>query len=235
MPARRANSNPRGMIMPVIDTDTDEGKAELQKLIEGETKGLKAKNEELLGEVKKQKESFKSIQDQLDEIKAAKEAAEEEAATKSGDIDKIKAAAEAKAKKEIEALRSELTSAKSQLNQTLIDGGLKDALIKANVASHHLPAVTALIKSTAKSEIVDSEGNLLATFDGKPIEEFVTSWAQGETGKHYIAAPNNGGGGAGGSSGGGKAATEKKKSDMDFKEKAAFIRENGQEAFNQLK
>jgi hypothetical protein len=192
------------MIMK-IDTDTDDGKAELQKLIDAETKGLKAKNDELLGEVKKQKDSLKSIQDQLDEIKEAKEAAELEAAKKTGDVDKLVAAAEAKKNKEIDGLKNQLEQQTSRLNQTLIDKGLSDALVKANVAPHHLPTVTAFLKSTAKAEIIDKDGNAVATFDGRPIEEFVTGWAQGDTGKHYIAAPQNGGGGASGSNGGGKA------------------------------
>lgn len=216
--------------MAVIDTTTDEGKAELQKLIDAETKGLKAKNEELLGDLKKQKDSLKGIQDQLDEIKAAKEAAEEEAANKSGDVEKIKAALEAKHKKEAETLKAQLDQQTVRLNQTLIDKGLSDALVKANVAAQHLPAVTALIKTTAKAEIVDQDGNTVATLDGKPIEEFVTGWAQGDLGKHYIAAPNNGGGGAGGSNGSGKAATGKK-ADWSTKEKTDFIREHGAEAY----
>ena len=47
--------------MPMIDTDTAEGKAELQKLIDAATEGLKNKNAELLGDVKKQKDSMKAI------------------------------------------------------------------------------------------------------------------------------------------------------------------------------
>ncbi len=209
--------------------ESDEGKAAIAKAVEEATKPLLTKRDELLGEVKK----LKGIQDQLDELKAAKEAAEEEAANKSGDVDKIKATLEAKHKKELDALTAKLDQSTARLNQTLIDKGLSDALVKANVAPHHLPAVTALIKATAKAEISDEDGNAVAKFDGKTIEEFVTGWAQGDTGKHYIAAPNNGGGGAGGSNGGGKAATGKK-ADMTVSQKAAYIREHGAEAYDKL-
>lgn len=88
MPARRAQPT-QGVLPMKIDTDTAEGKAELQKLIDAETKGLKDKNAELLGDVKKLKDASKGVQDQLDELKAAKEAADEEAAAKTGDVEKI--------------------------------------------------------------------------------------------------------------------------------------------------
>jgi signal recognition particle GTPase len=219
--------------MPVINTDTDEGKAELQKLIDAQVEGLKSKNQELLGESKKVKESMKAIQDQLDEIKAAKEAAEEEAAAKSGDVEKIKSALEAKSKKEKDELLSKLELQTGRLNQTLVDKGLTDALVSANIAAHHIPAVTALIKATSKAEIEDVDGVLVAKFDGKPIKDYVSEWAQGDLGKHYIAAPNNGGGGASGSIGGGKAPSGKK-ADWSVKEKTAYIRENGKEAYDKL-
>lgn len=206
--------------------ESDEGKAAIAKAVEEATKPLLTKRDELLGEVKK----LKGIQDQLDELKAAKEAAEEEAANKSGDVDKIKATLEAKHKKELDALTAKLEQSTTRLNQTLIDKGLSDALVKANVAPHHLPAVTALIKATAKAEISDEDGNAVAKFDGKTIEEFVQAWSQGDTGKHYIAAPNNGGGGAGGSNGGGKAATGKK-ADWSDQQRTEYIRENGSKAY----
>lgn len=213
-----------------IDTDTEEGKAELQKLIDNATTGLKNKNEELLGDQKKLKKDMGDIQSQLDDLKAAKEAAEEEAANKSGDVDKIKATLEAKFAKERDDLTKKYDTASARLNQTLIEKGLTDALVKANVAAQHLPAVTALIKATAKAEIADIDGNPVATFDGKAIDEYVSSWAQGDQGKHYIAAPNNGGGGAGGSNGGGKASFAKQIKESEFnamlpKERAAVMSE----------
>lgn len=195
--------------MPVIDTETAEGKAALQKLIDAETEGLKSKNTELINAQKKLKDDMKGIQAQLDEIAAAKEAAEQEAVSKSGDIDKVKSALEAKHKKELETLTAKLSTSEARLNQTLIDKGLAEGLVKANVAPQYLPAVTALIKSTSKAEIVDQDGNAVAMLDGKPLTEFIATWAQGDQGKHYIAAPNNGGGGSNGSNGNGQAATVK--------------------------
>lgn len=225
--------------MTTLDLTTEEGKAELQKLIDKETEGLKSKNSELLGEIKKQKDSFKSIQDQLDEIKEAKEKAEQEAAEKSGDVEQIKENLQKQHQKELEKIKAELEQKSGLLNQTLIDNGLKSALVKANIAPQHLEAVEALIRMKTKAEITDKDGQAVATLDGVPISEFVEAWSQGDTGKHYIAAPKNEGGGANGSNSGGKAATARK-AEMSVKEKTAFIREktlsgeSGSKAYNKL-
>jgi hypothetical protein len=217
-----------------IDTDTDEGKAELQKRIDAATEGLKAKNAELLGDVKKQKDGLKDIQTQLDEIKAAKEAAEEAAAAKSGDVTKIKEQLEAKHAKETKALKDALAGKEGTLNKLLIDNGLTEALTKAGVAPQYLDAAKALIQSKNKAEIVDVDGNAAAQIDGKNIAEFVTAWSQGDNGKHFVAAPQNGGGGAKGTDGVGKALGEQKRSEMNHEKKAEFIKEHGQEAYLKL-
>lgn len=191
--------------MPMIDTDTTEGKAELQKLIDAETSGLKKKNEELLGDLKKVKESTKDIQTQLDELKTAKETAENEAAEKSGDIEKLKASLEAKFTKERDTLAAERDASNATVHKLLVENGLNDALTKAGVVPHHMDAVKALIMTQHKPAVVEVDGAPVARVGDDNIGDFVTKWAQGDQGKHYIAATANSGGGAGGSNGGGGA------------------------------
>lgn len=217
--------------MPVIDTETEEGKTELRKLIDAETEGLKAKNAELLGSQKKLKDEMKTIQDRLDEIAAEKEKAEEEASLKSGDVDKVRKQLEEKHKKEIEALTTRLGEKDTKLNKLLVDGALDAALAKSGIAPQYLDAVKALIKTSHKSEITEQDGDAIAVLDGKPIADFVSEWAQGDQGKHYLAAPVNGGGGANGTNGGGKATGELKRSKMSADEKAAYVTEHGQEKY----
>lgn len=202
--------------MPVIDTETEEGKAALQKLIDNATSGLKAKNDELLGDLRKNKDTMKTIQDQIDKIQKEKEEAEAAAAAKSGDVETIKANLTKAFEKEKANLLSERDSFKSQLNQVLIDKGLSEALIGANVAPHHMKAVTAMIKAEAKGEIVVENDTPVAKFNGKLIKEFISEWSQSDEGKHYVAAPNNGGGGASGSNGSGKAAGAKTITEAEF-------------------
>ena len=193
--------------MATIDTETAEGKAALQKIIDTETAGLKAKNDELLGKQKKQGDDLKAIQTQLDEIKAAKEAAEEEAANKSGDVTKVKEQLEAKHAKEMKALNDAIAAKDGSLHKLLVDNGLTEALTKAGVAPQYLDAAKALIQANNKAEITEIDGKTVAKFGDKEITEFVTGWAQGDNGKHFVAAPVNGGGGGKATHGTGKAYT----------------------------
>lgn len=209
--------------MAMIDTDTAEGKAELQKLIDAETKGLKTKNDELLGKVKKQGDDMKGIQEQLDELKAANEAAEEEAAKKSGDVSKITEALEAKHKKERDALKAELDKLADERRSDKIDGALNAALAKAGVAPQYIESAFDNIKARNKAELIEVDGKTVAQIGGKEITEFVTAWAQGDSGKHFVAAPANGGGGAKGAGGGGKAYTGKADMGGDKTARAAAI------------
>lgn len=185
---------------------SDEGKAAIAAAVEEATKGLKAKNDELLGNLKREKDERKTLQDQIDEIKASKEEAEAAAAEKSGDVEKIKESLTRQHKKEIEKLQGQLQSKDGQLHSLLVESGLTDALTKAGVAPQYLDAAKALIKTTNKAEITDSEKGPVAMFDGKPLTDFVSEWSQGDQGKHFKAAPDNGGGGANGANGGGKAS-----------------------------
>jgi len=220
--------------MTTLDLNTEEGKAELQKLIDKETEGLKSKNSELLGEIKKQKDGIKSIQEQLDEIKEAKEKAEQEALEASGDVDKIKQSLEQKYAKEQEKLTGVNQTLQAQLHKLLVDNGITEALNKAGVTNPaHLKAAKALILAENKAEVGEQDGNTVATIGGQSITDFVSAFAQGEDGKHFVSAPNNAGGGANGSNSGGKAATGKK-ADMTVTQKTAYIREHGKEAYDKL-
>jgi SMC interacting uncharacterized protein involved in chromosome segregation len=220
--------------MPTIDTDTAEGKAELQKLIDEATKGLKEKRDELLANDKKRKDELKSLQDRLEALEAEKADAEQKAAEKGGDIEKIKSQLEAKHKKELDTVNAKLEAANSKLHTTLVDGGITEALTKAGVAPQYLDASKALLLKN-KAEIEENENGVVVKIDGKPLNEFVTAWAQGDQGKHFVAAPNNGGGGAQGADGKSKAPTDKKKAEYTFTEKSEFIQKNGLDAWNQLK
>lgn len=193
--------------MPKIDTDTEEGKAELRKLIDAETEGLKNKNNELLGDNKKIKETLKTLQDHLDVIQKEKDETEAAAAAKSGDLEKLKSQLEAKHKKELSDRDALIQSKDGVLHKLLVDNALTEALTKAGVSNPaHLKAAKAMILAENKAEVSESDGQAVASISGKSIADFVTTFAQGEDGKHFVSAPANGGGGANGSNGGGKAA-----------------------------
>lgn len=213
--------------------DEKELQEKIDAAVEKATKALKSKNEELLDEKKALQKKLEDMNGRLDEIESDKKKAEEEAALKSGDVEKIKAQLEAKHAKELEKLQGKVTELSGKLNSTLIDGGLSDALTKANVAPQYVDAVKALIKTGHKAEISEVDGKAVALIDGKPIHDFITGWSQSDSGKHYVAAPANGGGGAGGPNGGGGAPAEKR-SQMNHAQKAAYIRDHGKDAYDKL-
>lgn len=179
---------------------SDAAKEAITAAVDDAVKGLKSKNSELLGSVRELKDTMKTIQQEKDDL-------EEKTAGKTGDVDKIKQQLEAKHKKELDAVTGENGKLKGQLETHVIGEGLTAALTKAKIAPQLMEAAKALIKSTFKGEVGDNDGKPFAKFDGKTVDEFVTAWAQTESGKHFVTADNNSGGGSNGANGNGKAGT----------------------------
>lgn len=82
--------------------------------------------------------------------------------------------------------------AERQLHTLLVENGLTEALSRAQVAPSLLDAAKALLLRQHKAEIVEGK----ALIDGDEIVDFVRDWADGEAGRHFVAAPQSGGGGA---------------------------------------
>lgn len=82
--------------MQGLYTKQDDGSYQLD--IDGlpNTDGLKAKNEQLLGETKKEREKRKELEAQLAQIQAQKQKADEESHKKNGDIEALEKSYQAK-------------------------------------------------------------------------------------------------------------------------------------------
>lgn len=174
---------------------------EIQKKIDDAVAGLKAKNAELLADIKKIKDEKKSIAEALSETESEKKRIEEETALKSGDIEKIKEQLNKKHQNELQKLTEQLANSQNSLNSVMIDGGISDALSKANIAPAFVDAVKALFKTNYKPEVLNENGKVQAVIDGKSIQDFVTEWTQSDNGKHYVLARDNSGGGGEGAKG----------------------------------
>lgn len=154
---------------------------------------LAAKNRELLGEVKTLKakskggdidpEQFAQLQNDNEHLKA-----ELEKATKLS-------------KSEIEKLTATLGTKDAALQNYLIDGGLTEALAKANIKTGLIGAAKALLKGQV--QITDKDGNYQASIGDKSLADAITEWAATDEGKNFVNAPDNSGGGARGGAGGG--------------------------------
>ena len=195
---------------------SDVVKKHVEDAITAATDSLKSNRDDLLGKFKKQQDENKEFQARLDAIEGDKRKAEAEAAAASGDIDKIKASMQEDFNIKYNKLEDTNKGLQSQLNNLVINNGLTQALVKANVKPEMMGAVEAMLLKSTKAEIGDNDGKLFAKFDGKAVEDFVTTWAQSDEGKHFVSADNNGGGGSNGANGSGKAASVKTMSREDF-------------------
>lgn len=209
----------------IEDGKIEEANTLINDHVETEVKGLKEKNTELLGSLKKQKTATDDLTTRLEKLEEEKDAIENEKNTKSGDIEKITKKLEEKHSKELGKLTdqlkekdTELSGTKKLLNTHVVGEGLTAALVKAKVKPEFMAAAKAVIQAETQAEVVDENGKPIAKFNGKAVEEFVTGWAQTDAGKHFVAADSNSGGGSNGANGSGKASTTgktMKKSEFD--------------------
>lgn len=142
------------------------------------------KNQELLGELKAKSEKLAAFE-------AAQKLAEEEAARKAGDFEKL----EGNLKAEI-AKRDDVTKEyKAKFEMQVKNSALTQALIENKVSSQFLDAAKAMFM--LKGIEVDADGN--AKIGTTTIQDAIKEWANSDAGKAFIAAPDSSGGGASGS------------------------------------
>ena len=152
-----------------------------------ETAGLKAKVKELHGIIK-------NLQSEKETEQAAREEAEAEAATKAGDVNKVREQLEAKHKKEIDKLVSANEALSNDLRTIRVDNEINQAIASLGIMPAHIPAVEALLHR--KVQYADGQ----ATIDDKAIAEWASEWSA-KDGAIYRPAPNNSGAGAMGNDG----------------------------------
>jgi Rad3-related DNA helicase len=186
---------------------------------ESDIAGLKANNARLKEQLKKATAGEANAEEIT---KLESELATSQAKLKTAEKDLIKIT------KERDETVKTLEAETGFTQKLLVDNGLTEALVKANVTKQFLPAVKALLASKVTLK-VDGD-NRVAMVGDKPLGEFVDSWAKGDDGKHYVAAPANGGGGSNGGTsktGSGKSISQTGFDAMKPSERAAFFAEGG--------
>lgn len=174
--------------MSEIDLSSPELKAAIDAAVAEATEGLRNKNTELLGKLKKaQKDSaidpeeHAALEAERDDLKAKLSAAEKAAK---------KAVADA------EAATKRAADIDGAYSTSLRDGALTEALTKAGVTNPvHLKAAKALLSGAA--QVVDENGTRVVKAGDKALADFITEWAGGDEGKHFVSAPDASGGGMG--------------------------------------
>jgi len=204
-----------------VDLNDADVKAAIEAAVAEATAGLVAKNQELLGKLKKATKDAQidpsehaALQSELDATQA-----------KLAEATKALKAANTEAEKFKKAYESE-----SKLTHNLlVENGLTDALTKAGVTNPvHLRAAKAML--SGQVQLVAEGDNRIAKVGDKALADYVGEWAKGEEGKYFVAAQQNGGGGAPGGAGKGgnvKSLTRTAFDGLDVAAKSKFIADGG--------
>lgn len=167
-------------------------------LVADATKQLKAKNTELIGELRQARKEGGADPGKIERLEG--ELADTQA--KLSAAERGKTAAEGKAAKAEEARTASDTRANNLLKTT----GIQKALSANKVADNLREAAEALIGSKTTVQ-VDGDNVALMVGD-KALDEYVKEWAASDAGKSFVTAPANGGGDAEGDGNGGGGATK---------------------------
>ncbi len=188
--------------------------------IEEATEGLKTKNTELLGKLKKLKQSADIDPDEHQQLVTDNERLTGELSAAQKTVKRL----EGEMEKGIKALESE----SSYVSRLLVDNGLNEALTRANVKPEMQKAVKAML--TGMVTLKTEGDNRVAVIGEQSLGDYVSVWAQSSEGRHFVSAPNNQGGGAnGGASSGGeiRQMTRAAFDTQDPLKKADFIKSGG--------
>lgn len=194
---------------------------------EEEIEGLRNKNTELLGKLKKARENgggdntaeIERLENELAETQRKLSKSE-------GDLRQTKRDLDTRTGERDTAIGERDNEREISRNE-VVNNRLTAELVAVNVASEFLDDVTAsLARQVTVKEV---EGKREAFVGDKPLSEFVKEWAGSDKGKHYVKAPANGGGGTpppGNPQGGTKKIAE-----MSLAERTAHFNAVGKEVF----
>lgn len=212
----------------VDDAKIDAIVAQAENEREEEVAGLKTKNADLLGKLKKKDDGeggkVAELESKIDDLT-------EQLAKTTRDSEKVRKALE-KERDDFKALAANEQTAVSRL---VLDNGLTEALTKAGVRKELLPAARALLKEQGILS-VKSDGDVRKAVaklakDGKEeeltLEDYITKhFVASESGKAFIPASGNSGAGAGGNGGAGGSGAGKKWAEMSLKERTELFKTN---------
>lgn len=151
------------------------------------------KNAELIDREKAAKTAADAEKTAREEAEAAREEASNEAASKAGDVETVKAALERKHAREITKLNNDIAALTSEISVFKIDDVITKAMTEHKVHPDDLDLVRTFLKagSTMKDNV--------ATVGDKPLDEHIGEFFASPTAKRYLSAPQNSGADAAGS------------------------------------
>lgn len=172
--------------------------------LEKSNAALQAKADELLSEVKAERQKRREAEDARAQADEEARLKAEEAAKASGNAEEIQRTIEARYKAQMEKAQRDAQEATAQLNRYVIDGSVRDALTQAEIAPTFGKAAALLFKDGRNIEVKDGQ----AFVDGVPIADAVKEWAAADGAAFKAAGRATGGGAPGGGKSGGKTLAE---------------------------
>lgn len=180
--------------------------------------------------------------DEIKELLAAQEKADEDKATRAGEWDKLKAQMNEKHQTELKSREDKIAAMQSTLERHLIDATATAAIAaEKGVPDLLLPHVQRHVRVVDEDgefavKVVDARGDPRVDAKGEPltIADLVKEMKASEIfGRAFEASGNTGSGKQPGSGSGG-TGTAKPRGKMSLEEKADFIAQHGQEAYQAL-
>jgi hypothetical protein len=204
------------------DLNSQEVKDAIAAAVAEAVDGLKTKNTELLGKLKKAQQGQQIDPADLAAVEQERDALKAQLAESTKAAKKLATEAEAAAKR--------ADAAEGGMTKLLVENGLNEALAKAGVTNPvHQKAAKAMLATQV--QIADDNGTKVPKVGEKALAEFITEWAGSDEGKHFVTAPDMSGGGAHNNGG---APVTGNKSSMSPQAKADFISKHGAEAYSNL-
>jgi regulator of replication initiation timing len=196
-----------------IDMTSPEVKQAIADAVADEVKGLKAKNTELIDQVKKLRKNAEIDPADM----AALEAERDELKSKLTEANKTAN----KAVKDAESAAKRADDLDAAYTNSIKDAALTEALTKANVTNPaYIKAAKAVL--AAQASVAEENGARVVKAGDKALADFITEWAGSDEGKHFVTAPDTSGGG----SQGGRGAPAKTEGDMGGDKAARIARAN---------
>lgn len=174
--------------MSEVDLTAPEVQAAISAAAEKATEALKAKNAELIAEVRKLRKNAEIDPADLEKVEAERDALKQQ-------LTEAQRAAK-KATTDLEAANKARDELAAQYTGSLKEAALTDALTKAGVTDPaYLKAAKALLGSAV--EVAEENGARVVKAGDKALGDFITEWAGGDEGKRFRANGAEGGNASG--------------------------------------
>lgn len=134
-------------------------------------------------------EALKASQEKLTEL-------EQKGKDKETDAQKALRLSKEQHDTEMKGLKESVDALLATNKALIVDDALRAQLVASNVKAELIPSVMKMIKPDVS--VLNEDGRQVARVGDKDLGSYVSEWAGGDVGKHFVVVPSNSGGGGGG-------------------------------------